>query len=523
MNSEQENRLLLEDALEQILRNATAVHCWHRLGPFYAAATGPQQQEARAILLQRTGSDPMTSFLRATFLAGVGGDAAFRHEAAAALLAMPRCDPDRIAAHLATAWFDMLARQPGRAGFVAAIHDAGFPALLRRSAACLTAEGVAGPAPRTIGHVGKVAIVAPQLSMYGHAPTALTLTHGALLQGQGVTVELFSTQELSIASMSQLLACGREISMPAPDPAGWQANLPHTLTVHLANEHYSLLRRWRSVADRLNQFDPDLILFVGLYSPLIEVLYRSRPVLALSVQSVAPLVPADVRLTADPAQSDLSGASWSPEFAAGEPWYYPYRVPAGGVQAPLSRAGLGLPDDALVLVSAGYRLRDEVGGDWAERMVELLASRPDVIWLLVGCGDPLPAPLHALPSGQVRALPHQDNLGGVLACCDICLNPPRMGGGVSVAQAMAAGLPVLSFDGSDGGDKVGAYAVRDSDNYFATLRVWLDDRGARIERGAAMRALYRATLDLTQAGPGLMEACAAALAHFQRRTTSASF
>lgn len=519
MSSEQENRLLLEDALEQVLRNPTAAHCWRRLRRTYLAANGAQQQAARAILLQRAGSEPLTGFMRATFLANVSGEMSFRALAATALLAMPLVDPDRIAAHLAVTWFDVLAREPGRAEFVAALRNAGFPALLRRSGACLAAEGANAPAPRAIGRLGKVAIVTPQMSGYNHAPTSLALTHGCLLQTQGVTVELFSAQELSVASMSELLGCGSETRLAPPDPAGWWRNLPLPLSFQLADERLSLIRRWRALLDQLTQFDPDLVLFVGLYSPLIEMLYRSRPVLALSVQSVAPLVPADVRLAADPAQA--AGASWLPEFPAAEQWYYPYRIPPGEPQAALSRAGLGLPDTALVIVSVGYRLRDEVAGDWAARMVSLLAARPDVCWLLVGCGDPLPASLQALPPGRARVLPHQANVQGVLACCDIYVNPPRMGGGFSVAQAMAAGLPVLSFTGSDGGDKVGPYAVPDSDSYFSTLQLWLDDGAARAERGGVMRARFAGTLDLTQAGPSLMGACAAALAHFQRRTTPA--
>lgn len=524
MSSEHENRLLLEDALEQVLRNPTAAHCWHRLRPYYLLATAAQRQQVSAILAQRTGPEPLISFLRATFLAKDAGDMTFRNEAAGALLAMPLIDPDRIAAHLAIAWFDVLSRERGRAEFMTAMRAAGFPALLRRSGACLSAEGVAGPAPRAVGRVGRVAIVAPHMSAYSHAPTSLALAHGALLREQGVAVELFSAQELAIASMAQLLGCGSATTLTPPDPAGWQANLPQELTIQLADERLSLVRRWRSVAEALSRFDPDLILFVGLYSPLLEVLYPSRPVLALSIQSVAPLVPADVRLAADPAQTLAAGAAWLPEFPCPEPWYYPYRVPPNAPQPALSRAELGLPGQALVMVSVGYRLRDEVSGDWAARMVALLSARPGVIWLLVGCGEPLPPALLALPAGQARALPHQANVGGVLACCDLYLNPPRMGGGISVAQAMAAGLPVLSFDGSDGGDKVGPYAIAedDSERYFSTLAHWLDDAGARAASGAAMRALFREKLDLTQAGDSLMGACAAAVARFQRRTTPAS-
>ncbi|MES2115876.1 MAG: glycosyltransferase [Pseudomonadota bacterium] len=522
MNSEMANAELLADALEQLLLDPTAVHSWQRLLQPFAAADEALRRQAYGILVQHVRTDGVAGLLRATFLANVAGDASFRAQAATALLEMPQVEPDRIAANLAVTWFHVLARQPGQIEFAAAMRDAGFPAMLRRSGDYLADRMGAQFARRAIGRVGKVAVLTTQLSAATHAPTCLALTHSALLQAGGMTVELFAAQELSISHMSQLLGCGNCTKLPPPDPESWQRCLQSPLNIHMADERLSLMRRWGGLLDRLVQFDPDLILFVGLYSPLLEVLYRQRPVLALSVQSVATIGPVDVRLAADPQQTADGGASWAPHFPVAAPWHYPYRVPPEPAQPPLSRATLGLPEGALVIVSVGYRLREEIAGHWAARMVQVLLARPDVFWLLVASGDPVPAALHGLPQGQVRTLPHQSNLPGVLACCDIYVNPPRMGGGLSVAQAMAAGLPVLSFGGSDGGDKVGAAAVPDSEQYVATLQAWLADPAARTACGAAMRERFASTLDLRLAGPSLLAACDAALAHFQRRTTAAS-
>ncbi len=521
MNSELENGLLLEDAVEQLLRDPAAAHRWHRLRHPYLAASEPLRHRVRHALLQHVTGEGAIGFLRATFLANVAGDESFRAPAAAALLTMPQVDPDKIAANLVVTWAEVLARKAGQADFIAAMHDAGFPALLRRSGDYLASHTALRLPQRAIDRIGKVAVLTPQLSVATHAPTALALTHCTLLQAAGLEVELFTAQELSISNMPHLLGCGSESINAPPDAQGWQRMLPHSLTIHLADERLSLLRRWSSLLDQLVRFDPDLILFVGLYSPLLEVLYRMRPVLALSVQSVAPMAPVDVRLAADPRQTASCGASWQPHFPAAAQWHYPYRVRSEPQSSPMSRAGLGLPDAALVIVSVGYRLREEIAGAWAARMVQVLQARPDVVWLLVACDDPAPSALQALPAGRVRTLPHQENLPGVLACCDICVNPPRMGGGLSVAQAMAAGLPVLSFGSSDGGDKVGAAAMPDSDHYFATLQLWLADPAARTASGAAMRERFASTLDLAQAGPSLLAACDAAREHFLRRITAA--
>jgi hypothetical protein len=102
-------------------------------------------------------------------------------------------------------------------------------------------------------------------------------------------------------------------------------------------------------------------------------------------------------------------------------------------------------------------------------MLHLMSRYPDVVWLLVGGEGKLPDALQSSPPGRVRALATRDDLPGILRCADIYVNPPRMGGGFSVAEAMAEGLPVTSLSGSDGGDKVGELALPDID---ATWSGW---------------------------------------------------
>ena len=51
---------------------------------------------------------------------------------------------------------------------------------------------------------------------------------------------------------------------------------------------------------------------------------------------------------------------------------------------------------------------------------------------------------------------------------DTCVNPPRLRGGFSVAEATALSLPVLSFVCSDGGDKLGALAAPATATYLGS-------------------------------------------------------
>jgi len=98
------------------------------------------------------------------------------------------------------------------------------------------------------------------------------------------------------------------------------------------------------------------------------------------------------------------------------------------------------------------------------------------------------------------------------------VNPPRVGGGLSVAEAMAASVPVVSLADGDGGSKLGPLAAPEPETYFAQLRQLVTDAGARAEAGAAARARFVTILDVGASGPSLLAACASAIERFAART-----
>ena len=99
----------------------------------------------------------------------------------------------------------------------------------------------------------------------------------------------------------------------------------------------------------------------------------------------------------------------------------------------------------------------------------------------------------------------------------------RMGGGFSVVEAMAEGLPVTAFAGSDGGDKVGELALCEMDGYMQCLATLTETPALRVEMGQALRQRFVERFDLQSSGPALLAAChkACELAA-SRLTTSAS-
>ena len=63
-----------------------------------------------------------------------------------------------------------------------------------------------------------------------------------------------------------------------------------------------------------------------------------------------------------------------------------------------------------------------------------------------------------------------------MSVCDLFVNPRRTGGGAGAAQAMAGGVPVLSFDGGDVASVAGpSFLVADEAAFVARAVALADD------------------------------------------------
>jgi glycosyltransferase involved in cell wall biosynthesis len=258
-------------------------------------------------------------------------------------------------------------------------------------------------------------------------------------------------------------------------------------------------------------------MFVGLSSPLMAPLYAARPVLGLGIHAVSPMAPVDAWLAADAARAGCASNEWGDALPPAFGHYHPFRVRLGPAAAPVTSEQLGMAPGQLAMITAGARLADEITGTWAARMRETLERHPQLVWVLVGGAGALPPALATANPAQLRLLPHRTDLRSVMRCCGLYANPNRLGGGLSVAEAMAEGLPVLAFAGADGGSKLGGMALAGEQAYFDQLEALLASPALRAQTGAAMQAHFHVALDLDQSGPSLLRACELAVERFRMR------
>ena len=362
------------------------------------------------------------------------------------------------------------------------------------------------PASKNPGGRQRVALLAPSIGLIMHPPTQILFEHVVLLRRMNFEVRIFSPDETRSDQLRE--NCAVPISNPfsARMKSEWVTAFGHDVRLWVAEPVHAMTRRWSELQQRVEDFAPDLVFVIGAQSALCSMFWSRYPILSLSTVGYAPSGPADGFLRSRPDAGDRA---------------YAFRSsikPAELIVAPRSRSSLGVPNQALLLVSVGIRLHAEIRGLWAQSMRALLAKHPHLHWLIVA--SRMPEILSGL-EGRVSALPYQSDIAAVLKACDVYVNPDRIGGGLSVATAMAVGLPAVSLARSDGGDKLGSGAAADMAEYFDQLERLIDSATLRQQKGLEQQRRYHDALDISNAGPALSAEIQAAMQRYKARMMSA--
>ncbi len=158
-----------------------------------------------------------------------------------------------------------------------------------------------------------------------------------------------------------------------------------------------------------------------------------------------------------------------------------------------SREELGIPKGKVTCVVIGMRLDDEISEEFIN-VIRLLAEQ-DIYTVFVGkytgCdyifsqNDPL--------RNRIIDLGFQEDVLAVCECCDIYINPKRIGGGTSAAEAMYKGLPVVTLDYGDVAVGAGEqFCVKNYDEMLekiikmATDKDYYEDMSSRAKERAAI-------------------------------------
>ncbi|MCA3745822.1 MAG: hypothetical protein IM662_08100 [Phenylobacterium sp.] len=186
------------------------------------------------------------------------------------------------------------------------------------------------------------------------------------------------------------------------------------------------------------------------FSPVISLASRLGPTLMYVASDDAPVQYADVYWTRR-TQEEIVGlwnAQGAPAFFAAN-HIQTLQVPgrATPVPEPLPRAGLGLPEDALVIATVGDRLDADMDEAYITGIELAIRDRPDCIWLVAGeLPDYLSDACQQVLGSQFLYIPEPSDLARLLTVVDVYANPFRAAGGSSARLAAAAGAAILTLD-----------------------------------------------------------------------------
>lgn len=493
----------LSDSLAQVIHEPECAVIWHRLHQqWMASADGQDREDVLQSIIVNKIADPKADILRLTFLFNATSDARYLREAASKTLALRPENPDRLAGMMGYVWGLSVRDMKSHEGLLACLTEFELPEFALRLAdiaqSCMANVWV----KKCPGPMERIAIIAPCLGDRYHTPSQMVIDQCEVLSTEGKHVHIFCCQELQPVNEALFNGSAAGVVSPPFDSAFWRTVLPEGVGVTVSSTSVTLVNRWREMFSHIAAFAPDGVLMCGFYSPLAAALYQRLPVVALNVHALPPLTPHDVWLSSE--NSADYDYAWSRVITRPERYYHPYRIKEKRSLEPVSRESLGIAGNAIIWLTVGGRLDTEIVDPWAASMGELLKEHQDVVWVLVGTEGSLIASLKTMPPDQIKALGRRDDVPGLLQLSDVYVNPPRLGGGFSVAESMSAALPVVSFGHSDGGDKIGQHAVKNMDEYLSLLCQLTASQAFRCEMGGLQRDMFKARLDLAKSGPGLL-------------------
>ena len=122
--------------------------------------------------------------------------------------------------------------------------------------------------------------------------------------------------------------------------------------------------------------------------------------------------------------------------------------PVDTLEDPCSRKSLDLPDNACVLMSVGRPPKFQSVEFW-RTIAELLVEHPESYYVAVGVSDDQVSFLDSLLSpsirNRVKCLGWRSDVLRVLPTADVVIDTYPNGGGQTIVQAMALGIPLVAY------------------------------------------------------------------------------
>ena len=300
-------------------------------------------------------------------------------------------------------------------------------------------------------------IVTGQLLSYNHSPTKLAIDYANHL------VQYYSKLKIKIVVEDMFKYSPNELFFVYPFSSADSSTLGKehkkllhpSIEVYYSNSSLSRKRRLQEDIKAITNFGPTWILKVGAPdSLLVDQLYDYYPVSSGSMGGAEYSEFVDVGYSGRNVEQVLKERK--EKGLSNEKFIYEHHNPGLAfpiVNSKIKRADYNMSKDDFIIVTVGNRLDAEIDSKFAEGMRKLLQKYSNIKWLLIGIEQ------HKIINStfqdvfnQVKFISYAQNLMDVYSISDVYANPFREGGGISIAMAMEAGLPVANLIGKNDGN-----------------------------------------------------------------------
>ena len=348
-------------------------------------------------------------------------------------------------------------------------------------------------------------IVTGQLLSYNHAPTKVAIDYANNLKKFNPKLKVkIVVEDMFNYSPNELFFIYPFASADSKTVSKEHKGLLHSsIEVHYSDCRLTRKSRLQDDIKAITDFKPQWIFKIGAPDSLaVDQLYDYYPISSMSMggaeYSEFVHMPfggrSDKEVKEEREQKGISN----------EGYKYEQHIPGfefSKCQNKFKRDQHGLKLDDFIIVTVGNRLASEIDEVFAEGMKQLLKEYSNIKWLIIGIEQ------HELISvkfqdilDQVKFISYAENLIDVYAICDVYANPFRQGGGISVAMAADAGLPVANIIGSnDANVYVPKGKAKTMENYFSYIEDLFTDMEYLRSEGAVFQLEFKKEFGFEQA------------------------
>ncbi|MCG7650820.1 glycosyltransferase [Alteromonas sp. MmMcT2-5] len=184
-------------------------------------------------------------------------------------------------------------------------------------------------------------------------------------------------------------------------------------------------------------------------------------------------------------------------------------------------------DYDFVMVTVGARLDLELTEDFLESVLKLIAvENKKLCWLIIGNANERRVIARATELGVVDQIvfkKYEKNLKLAYSVSHLYINPPRTGGGISIAYAVFCNVPAVVFSGADATPFIADASFDDLSSYIYEISKLMCDEKALIELHRKQLGALSKTHSRVAVGRSMVDNICRAFYNFERRSLHGLF